>query len=297
MKVIKPIAITVGVLLSSTAAETYAEYSASAAYALGARVTLASTGKLYECIQAPNTGNAPDTSALWWMLAGPTNRAAMFDDEISTQTVQASPLTVVLKPGYVNSLAIFGLEGAQLNVTVRNGLAGPVVYSRSMLLDGTVITDWYQYFFEPAVQLGDVVLTDLPPYGNAHITVAITGPGIVKCGQLTLGTFYALGDTQYGASAGIIDYSRKDTNATTGATTFVRRRFSKRMSASLMLDNAQLNKVQRVLADLRATPCAWIGTDAPGFEPLTLFGFYRDFSLDVAYPTTSLCTLEIEGLA
>lgn len=296
MKVVKPITITAGVLLSSTATEVFAAYNAATAYALGDRVTLAGTGKLYECIQAPNIGNAPDTSALWWMLAGPTNRGAMFDDEISTQTAQASPLTAVLKPGYVNSLAMFGLEGAQLDVTVHDGLAGPVVYSRTVSLDGTVIADWYQYFFEASVQLGEVVLTDLPPYGDAHITVAITGPGTVKCGQLTLGTFYFLGDTQYGTSAGITDYSRKDTSAL-GATTFVRRRFSKRMSASLMLDNAQLNKVQRVLADLRATPCAWIGTDAPSYEPLTLFGFYRDFSLDVAYPTTSLCTLEIEGLA
>lgn len=296
MKVVKPIEITAAVILSSTATEAYAAHNAATTYALGDRVTLAATGKLYECIQAPNLNHAPDTSALWWMLAGPTNRAAMFDSEISTQTAQASPLTAVLKPGYVNSLALFGLEGAQLDVTVRNGLVGPVVYSRSVSLDGTVIADWYQYFFEPSVQRGEVVLTDVPPYGDAHITVAITGTGIVKCGQLTLGTFYNLGDTQYGASAGIIDYSRKDTSAL-GATTFVRRRFSKRMSASLMLDNGQLNKVQRVLADLRATPCAWIGTDAPGFEPLTLFGFYRDFSLDVAYPTTSLCTLEIEGLA
>jgi len=65
----------------------------------------------------------------------------------------------------------------------------------------------------------------------------------------------------------------------------------------MMLPNTKLNKVQRVLADLRATPCAWIGTDVAGYEPLTLYGFYRDFSIDVAYPTTSYCSLEIEGLA
>jgi hypothetical protein len=296
MKVVKPIAITGAVLLSSTATETYAEYNPATTYALGDKATLASTGKLYETIQAPNLAHAPDVSPLWWTAAGPSNKQAMFDTELSTQTAQASPLTTVLKPGYVNSLALFGLEGDTLAVTVRDALAGAVVYSKTISLDGTIIADWYQYFFEPNVQLGEVVLTDLPPYGDAHITVALSGSGTVKCGQLTLGTAYALGGTQYGANAGIIDYSRKDTSAT-GATTFVRRRFSKRMSASLMLDTAQINKVQRVLADLRATPCAWIGSDVAGYEPLTLFGFYRDFSLEVAYPTQSLCTLEIEGLA
>ena len=295
MKVVKPIVIDAAVLLSSTAAEADAAYNPATTYALGARVTLASTGLVYECVQAPSLGHAPDANALWWAIAGPTNRTAMFDGEISTQTVQAGSLTVVLKPGYVNSLALFGLEGASLDVTVRDGLAGPVVYSRTVVLDGTLIADWYQYFFEPSVQLGEVVLTDLPPYGNAHVTVSISGGGAVKCGILIAGTVYTLGGTQYGVSAGIIDYSRKDTSAS-GITTFVKRRYSKRMSAQLLLDNAQLNKVQRVLADLRATPCAWIGTDAPGFEPLTIFGFYRDFSIDVAYPAHSLCSLEVEGL-
>jgi hypothetical protein len=94
---------------------------------------------------------------------------------------------------------------------------------------------------------------------------------------------------------GIVDYSKKDTDAF-GVTTFTRRAYSKRMSAKMMLENAQINKVQRVLADLRATPCAWIGTDVTGFEPLTVYGFYKDFSIDVAYATTSYCSTEIEGL-
>jgi hypothetical protein len=202
---------------------------------------------------------------------------------------------VVLKPGTVNSLALFGLGGTTLEVTVRNGLAGEVVYSRTLTLDGTIIADWYQYHFEPSVQRADVVLTDLPPYGDAHITITLSGGGSVQCGIVLVGTVYVLGDTQYGATASIIDYSRKDTSAL-GITTFVQRKYSKRLSAELMLNNVQLNKVQRVLADLRATPCAWIGTDTDGFDPLTVYGFYRDFSITVAYPNQSLCSLEIEGL-
>ena len=138
-------------------------------------------------------------------------------------------------------------------------------------------------------------MTDLPPYGDAHITVVLTGTGTVECGICLAGTFYTLGDTQYGASVGIIDYSRKETDAF-GVTTFVRRAYSKRMSAKLMLDNVQMNKVQRVLADLRATPCAWIGADDVTYAPLQVYGFYKDFSIEVAYPTASYCSLEVEGL-
>lgn len=294
MKVVKPVAITDAQFVSSTAPEAdYPAYAAGTNYAVGANVIFGHVA--YQSVQTPNTGNSPDVSPLYWAVTGPTNRWAMFDQTISTQTVLASPLTVVIKPGYVNSLALLNLSGSSLTVTVQDGLGGPVVYSRTQTLDGTIIIDWYQYFFEPSVQLADVVLTDLPPYGNAYITISITGGGSVGCGSMIVGTVYVLGDTQLGASAGIIDYSRKDTSAT-GVTTLVKRQYSKRMSAHLWLDNVALNKVQRVLADLRATPCVWIGTDAAGYEPLTVFGFYRDFSLDVAYPTVSYCNLEIEGL-
>jgi hypothetical protein len=296
MKVIKPVALSDALFVSSTAPEAdYAVYVPATNYAVGNRVIY--NHVVYESVQTPNTGNTPGLFPLFWAVVSPTNRWAMFDSEVSTQTALASPLTVVIKPGYVNSLALFGLEGTQLAVTMRDGAAGPVVYSKTVSLDGTIIADWYQYFYEPSVQKGEAVLTDLPPYADGHITVSITGGGTVKCGTLLVGTVYPLGDTQYGAQAGILDFSRKDTNATTGVTTFTKRKFSKRMSASMMLDNGQLNKVQRVLADLRATPCAYIGTDFEGYEPLTIFGFYRDFSLDIAYPTTSLFSLEIEGLA
>ncbi|OGB26188.1 MAG: hypothetical protein A3I66_00615 [Burkholderiales bacterium RIFCSPLOWO2_02_FULL_57_36] len=295
MKVVKPTPITSANLVSSTATEAHSEWSSVTTYALNDRVILAAAGRIYQCIVDPNTNHPPASSPLYWIDVGPTNKWAMFDEKISTQSAQATALTVVIKPGYVNSLAVFGLEGATLAVTVRDGLSGPVVYTYTKDLDGTIIADWYQYYFESSVQLADVVLTDLPPYGDAHITVEVGSGGTAKCGILIAGTVYVLGDTQYGATASITDYSRKDTDAL-GVTTFVRRAYSKRMSASLMLPNSQLNKVQRVLADLRATPCAWLGTDSAGFEPLTMFGFYRDFSIDVAYPAQSYCSLEVEGL-
>jgi len=295
MKAVKPTAITAAMLVSTDATETYTAWNAATAYIVGDIVLRTTTERLYQRLVAGTTATAPESDTTNWLDIAPSNKWAMFDGEISTATTKSTSLTVVLKPGYVNSLALFGLVGSNLAVTVRDALAGNIVYTLSQDLDGTIIADWYQYFFEPAVQLAEVVLTDLPPYLDGHITIAITGGGTVKCGILLAGTVYTLGDTEAGASASIIDYSRKDTSAA-GITSFVRRAYSKRMSARLMLPNAQLNKVQRVLADLRATPCAWIATDASGFEPLTIYGFYRDFSIDVAYAVLSYCSLEIEGL-
>jgi hypothetical protein len=295
MKVVKPTAITPAMLVSTTAVEAYADWAGATAYVVGNHVIRTTTERIYERLVAGTTATVPESDATNWLDLAPSNKWALFDSEISTQTNAPLTLTVVIKPGYVNSLALFGMEGKTLTVTVRDALAGAVVYSHAHDLDGTILSDWYMYFFEPYVQLADLVLTDLPPYGDAHITINITGPGTVKCGILAVGTAYTLGDTQLNPTVGIIDYSRKDTDAF-GGTVFTRRSYSKRMSIKLMLDNAQLNKVQRVLADLRATPCAWIGVDGDGYAPLTLFGFYRDFSIDVAYPMQSYCSVEVEGL-
>jgi len=295
MKVVKPTAITSAMLVSTDATETYSAWNAATAYTAGDIVLRTTTQRLYQRLISGTTATAPESDTTNWLDIAPSNKWAMFDGEISTVTTKTTSLTVVLKPGYVNSLALFGLVGTTLDVTVRDALAGNIVYTHSQTLDGTIIADWYQYFFEPVVQLAEVVLTDLPPYGDAHITVVLTGTGTVECGICLVGTFYTLGDTQYGASVGIIDYSRKETDAF-GVTTFVRRAYSKRMSARLMLDNVQMNKVQRVLADLRATPCAWIGADDVTYAPLVVYGFYKDFSIEVAYPTASYCSLEVEGL-
>jgi hypothetical protein len=220
----------------------------------------------------------------------------MFDDQVSTSTISATPLTVVLDTGLCNSLALFGLVGNELDVTITDGSGGPTVYDETISLDGTFIYDWYQYFFEPYVQVEEVVLTDLPPYANARMTVTLSGSGNVQVGQLVWGTQYELGDAEYGATVGIIDYSRKDTDEF-GTTTFVERNFSKRMTARLMLDTAQIARVQQVLARVRAKPSVWVGVpDDVLFRPLTVYGFFRDFSIDIAYPTKSYCSLEIEGL-
>ncbi len=293
MKVVKPVAITEATLVNSNVPENDDPvWDAATSFTVGQRCIDGHT--IYESVQAPNVNKTPDAEPLYWARIGPTNRWAMFDAEISSQTSATDAIAVEIKPGYVTGLALFGLVGSNVSVTVRDGAGGPVVYSREQSLDGSIVEDWFAYFFEPIDQLEEVVLSDLPPYSSARIAVSITGT-VVKCGVLAVGSVYDLGGMVPGASAGIIDYSRKDTDAN-GKTTFKKRQYSKRTSARLFVENASINKLQRILASLRATPCVWIGTDAPGYQPLTVFGFYRDFSIDVAYTTRSYCNLEIEGL-
>jgi len=294
VKVITPTPITDALFTSSTAPETdYAAYNAGTTYALGDRRIRTSTHRIYESLTAGNIGNTPETSPVQWLDVAPTNRWAMFDSVVGTVTTLASPLTVVLAPGAINAIALLELVGTSVTVSMTSG--GASVYSRTIGLEGSAPADYYEYFFDPFTQRTSVVLTDLPPYANGIVTVSLTGSGSVGMGLLSVGLQTYLGDAQYGATAGITDYSLKTADAF-GNTTLTRRSYAKRTSVKLWLDKVAVNRVYRKLAELRATPCVWVGTEDADLDPLTVFGFFKDFQLEIAYPSVALCSLEIEGM-
>lgn len=298
MKVIKPTTVTPAMILSTNVVEAYAAWSAATTYSKDQKVDYGEG--YYNSLVNSNLNNIPDVvGSTFWEFIGPDNKHAMFDGQVSTATTKAtSPMTVTIAPGIVNSLAMIDLVGTSVTITMTDGGASPPVYSRTVGLDGSIVFDWFTYFFNPFVQLAEVVLTDLPPYSNGQITMTLSSGTAVAIGELLVGIVYELGEEgmEQGAAVGIIDYSRKDTDNETGITTFTRRAFSKRMSGQFLLNNGQLNAVQRILADIRAVPSVFIGSEAADYSPLIVYGFYRDFSIDIAYPTKSFCRIEVEGL-
>jgi hypothetical protein len=299
MKLIRPNTMTPALLTSSTATEAHAAYAAGTTYAAGARVlyTTATATSIYESLQASNLGKQPDTNPTWWARIGPSNKWAMFDEQVSTVTTAASTLTAVFATGLMDTLAVVGIDAESATLTVRDGAGGPIVYQRTASVTGNQVADWYEYFFtDPTVRRTMAVFYDIPPFANAVATLTVTSGGTVSLGMVTFGRMAEVGCTGFGVQAGITDYSRKETDEF-GGTTFVKRAFAKKLTASVQVDVLQLNRVQRMLYDLRATPVLWIGSDVPEFsEPLTVFGFYRDFYCAINGPTVSQYQLEIEGL-
>lgn len=299
MKFIKPKSLTDAMLASASIAEPAAgetAWNAATAYNIGDKVIRTQTHRVYERLVAGTTATAPEQDPTNWADIGPTRRWAMFDSQVSTASTAAGTLSVSINAGYVSGVAFVGLGGNQLVVTVRDAPGGNVVYTRTISLDVTLIADWYGYFFEPSVQLDTVVLTDLPPYNNMQLSATLTGSGTVECGAMVFGLVYDIGDAEYGATAGITDYSVKQTDDF-GITTFVKRAFAKRATFRMLLEAGQMRRVQSQLAEVRATPVMWIGADdVTLYSPLVLFGWYRDFAIEVAYPQQVLVSLEVEGL-
>ena len=302
MRVIKPNPMQDSALISTTAVETVAVWAAGTSYTVGQLVRRDTTHRIYENLIAGVDAVLPEVASVSkiprWLDLKPTNIWAMFDVQVNTSTTAPTPLVVTTATGLTTSFALFNVTNAKTAlVEMRNGISGPVVFSKLTTLETVSIDSWFDYFFADFIPQPDLVVDGLPLFNNAYMTVTITGlPGsTIGCGNMVSGVSFDIGATQYGATAGIIDYSRKDTDDF-GNVTFTKRAFSKRVSARLIVPNERMNKVQQILASLRATPCAWLGSDVQGFESLSVYGYYKDFSIDVQYHKTSQLSIEIEGL-
>lgn len=294
MKFLTPVAITDSMLVSSSIAETdHPAWSAATAYAVGARVVLASTHSIYQRLVAGTTAQSPDVDAANWIRIGPTNRWCMFDRATGTLSTAKDSITVTIAPGMVRGIALLDITGNSVTVTMTNG--GTTVYSRTVSLNtGYGVSDWDTYFFNDIVRKSTVVLTDLPPYSAGQITVTVNGSGPVAIGTVAAGSVLRLGRPRFGMSLGIIDYSVKTTDAY-GATTVTQRAFAKRMTVPVVVNATDVDEVSRRLALIRATPVVWIASTS--YDQSIVYGFFKEFSIDVAYPEFSNCSLTIEGLS
>jgi hypothetical protein len=294
MKIITPVTITDGMLVSSSLPETdHAAWNPSTSYAVADRVVLASTHSIYQRTVAGVSATPPSLDSANWARVGPTNRWAMFDRATGTLSSGTGSITATIAPGMVRGVALLDVTGNSVTVTVTNGAS--TVYTKTVNLNtGYGVTSWYDYFFGDIVRKSTVVLSDIPPYSACQITVTVDGSGPVSVGTFVAGSLFELGKSRHGTSLGIIDYSVKSTDAY-GATTVTQRAFAKRMTVPVVVNAYDVDEVARRLALIRATPVVWIGSET--YDQSVIYGFYKDWSVDVAYPTFSHCSLTIEGLS
>jgi hypothetical protein len=304
--------ITGSGLLYTNVTNPYSEWSSGTTYSLGQTVvvgtytgsntvTVANSGT-YKSLTNSNLNNNPLTSPTNWVRLGPTNQFAMFDNVVSSVTSGTSDITFVIKSTSVDSVAVLNAVASKVSCAVADhsysgSYLGNVAYYRTEQLSGSEALDWYSYFFfDEETQKTQALYLSIPKVSDGIITVKITGSGTVSAGSIIAGQIKEIGQTQYGVNTGIIDYSRKETDEF-GNTSLVVRNYSKRMNAKVFLTNSNLNRVQRLLYSIRATPVLWIGSTDPTFEePLVVMGYYKDFDTEIAYPAHSLCNITVDGL-
>ena len=299
MKVIKSQAVTDTTLTTTDVPENdYAAWLVGTTYAATDRVivTTPNIHNIYESAQAANTGNDPTTDdGTWWARVSSTNRWKMFNDVVQEQTTQANIIDVTITPAVVTTaLAAINVDCATITVTMTDPIEG-VIYDQTFPMTSySGITNWYDYFFTAINRKKELSVLGLPPYASAAIKVVFNDSGeTAKVGALVLGTSSIIGDSQYGASFGIIDYSTKTVDSQ-GRTTITAGAFSDEADIDVVIETGRFAEVKKILTDLRTTPSVWIAED--NTEGTIIYGYYREFDVLLTGPVVSMCTLSIEGL-
>lgn len=293
--VVRPVTVTDSILVSTDVPETeYAAWNSGSTYNLTDRRIKAH--KVWESLQAANTNHDPETSPTWWIEVGPTNAWRLFDTSNSTSTAQAGSMSYVLDPGLgVNALAALNVRGCNdVRVEVTHPTLGDLYDKTTSLASLPSSSGWWEWYYGERTSPPLMVATDLPGIPGCEITVTFTGTSELSVGVLMVGEQTRIGiAVQQGARVGITDYSRKETNDF-GDTVLVRRAYAKRATFDVPIESALVDDAVELLAGLRATPCLWIGSSL--YASTVLFGFYKDFDVNLAYRTVSECSLTIEGM-
>lgn len=297
MKYLIPIDVTPARLVSSNVAEDDAPaWDAGTTYAVGAAVVRAH--RVWESLVAGNVGNVPEeTAGTAWLDLGATNRWAMFDEVVGTQTAADDAITVRLGAiGIVRpAIALLNLEAS--HVRVRAFAGAETLYDQTFsLVDSTSITSWYAYFFEPYQRATTFTWAEAPLMGGGELelTISDAAGGTVKCGSCVVGQMREVGRAMnYGARVGIDDFSRKSRDAW-GNYSVTEGRWSRRSEFEFWVDRAEVDLLVRELAALRARAAVYIGSD--WYESALVYGFYKSFDVVISGPVMSLCSIQIEGL-
>jgi hypothetical protein len=273
-------------------------FNESATAGGAAIVTTGAQTGVHTAIANPNKGHLPtEVGSAFWLDVAPTNQWAMFDSKNNTQTVHPYQIDVsVAVTGRIDSLALLNLTNAlSARIIISTALDGVVFDHTYSLISSAGISDWYKYFFEEVARSPTLFVNNLPTYLDPTIQVIIEGDGSeVGCGICSIGLSKDLGKTLYdGAQVGMIDYSRKETDVF-GNFQIVQRDYARSGSFQMRIDKAAIDGVLAVLAAYRTVPAVYVGSTEYGST--LIFGFFREFNIEIDRPQQALVSIEIEGL-
>lgn len=302
MRVIKPFDITDSKLTLSSIPEPDSSVGEIAwtAYTstIGDRRVVVATHRIYEAVAA--TADDPVTGAAkavpTWVDVAPSNKWAMFDAVVGTQSTDNLTLSCRITPNELtNSIAGFNITGAlNVNVTVVSASSG-TVYNRDIdMIDNSNVIDFYTYFFEPIISVTEFIITDLPAFTDTYIDTTITGGGALGCGALVVGRQNTLGVALYGSSWQSLDFSRKERDEF-GNFNIIRRATVDRFEYDVVVDRHLFSYVKNTLKSLSTVACVWAGTENTN-DGTVVFGYYVDTQINLSSPSKLNATITVEGI-
>lgn len=301
MQILKPIEIIKDTILTShNVGYKYQIYTTANSYSEGTYVT----SDLYEdvfraFVDVPiGWGPQPDKDNSKWQYISASNPWKAFDGvvaDVVTNTADTIQYVFDFDSIDVPGITLINLTGTNVNVTVNTPTE---VYNedRSIITTSNV-TNWYDYFFEEIEVVSSVSFLNLPTgLSNFSITITISGDGNLSVGEIIIGELIDLGKTKKDVSLGIIDYSKKNVD-TFGNITIIPRGFSRTLDCGIIVETLNIEYTYNILNSVRTTPIVWVASDSTLFKGgLTIYGYMKDYELQIPHSVWGEFSIKIEGL-
>lgn len=239
---------------------------------------------VYKCAAVPeDLSKPPDQDAKAWAENRPSNRWAPFDNYVQTvQVGRKGEVTYVLKVPFVDGLALHGLKGKRLQITVTDGVVGdelmPPIDTRLNLPR----IGWFQYFRGERTAIRSYRLEKIPSKSSTVVTITVSADPEqeVGIGWLSLGNWNSFGmpsvgmrsGTQMGAQAESVNYSmRKEFED--GTFRQVSRGSAVNLALQVVIDAADSNRFFSVIERIKDTPVSVYASARPEDKFLSTVGF------------------------
>lgn len=299
--IVSPTTVTDTMLIASDVPETdHAAWVSTTTYAVGVRVIVVAEHSVYESVQASNLNKPPATSPTFWKRVGPTNRWKAFDTSNSTQTLTAGGATpkisYTIRPGKaIGCVALLNITDAtSLRIKLTDPVYGVVYDQTTSLAALPGESGWWQWFFSARKRVSQKIAADLPAYPNADLSIELQGAATLAVGVIIFGQPVTFGRAvTLGVRVGTKSYSKKETNEF-GDTVFRPGNRARRASFPVFLDAADVDPLLNFMGEIDATPALFIGSGK--YEATTVFGFFEDFEILIAYQNYSDCDINVQGL-
>lgn len=215
----------------------------------------------------------------------------MFDGSVTSQTksqTKSSRIIVTLtidRP--TDTLALLNISAYDCYVTFTDNVSG-VVYNNYHDLSVEGMPGEYET---------DLLVTGVAGFNSGTVFIYLSkgalGGSACAVGACLLGLAVDVGGAQYGASAGIQDFSIIEPN-TFGDYDITERAYSKWGSFQVMVPTVNVARVFRILSEQRAKKTLFIGSDS--YALTAIYGFPDDWSVVIQYEDYSVLNIRIKGL-
>ncbi|GKT18547.1 carbohydrate-binding protein [Acidovorax sp. SUPP2522] len=295
MGFIAPLAITLANMTINVPASTLPAWAAGTSYASGVSVIDAATRIIYLSLKDANVGNVPATSSTAWQPRGVEERMRMCDASLGSYIERDDLIEAVITPQrVVTDLAIFGAVSQSVQVVMVDPTEGEVFNVEVNMLRPSGNSHW-GYFFAPIERENRVLISGLPAYARATITVRIKNPGLkARCGELVIGRAVWLGNTQWRPSIAFDDFTEKKRDVWGGWQVGTQGNYSDRLKLQVLVESAAYERTRSAVIPFRSKPVVWIG--ARGYSALMAYGYLTAFEQVLVSHGRSDCSMTVDGL-